>query len=148
MKTTILISAIIVAGIGAVYFWQKPILQDKQNSAEPLVINVEDYAKVVADIGKQINELSPTPPTEDSWTVREVEFVKGEPYAYVVYHDTHNIFRILVETGWRPYQDDQKNKFATTYQTIAAFEADSTGWRLTGGEDLAKGKETVKITNN
>ncbi len=148
MKTAILILVIIVAGLGAIYLWQKPILQDKQNSIEPLVINVEDYATVAAEIGKQINDLSPTPPTEDTWIVRDVEFVKNEPYAYVVYHDTHNIFRILVETGWRPYQPDQKIRSVTAFHAIATFESAEGGWRLAHGEDLARGKETVKISPN
>ena len=101
-----------------------------------------------ADLENKITELSPTPPTEAHWTVREVEFVKNQPHAYVVYHDTHNVFRILVETGWKPYHPDDKVKEATVYRTIAIFEAAESGWRLVHGEDLATGRETVKINPN
>lgn len=134
MKTAIIVAVLIVAAIAAIYFLPA---QSEQDKFEGVVLNSEAYADAVQEIASKINELSPTPPTEQTWIVREVEFVKGEPYAYVIYHDTHNIFRILVETG-----KENISRIAAT------FEADSQGWRLTGGEDLAKHAETVKITVN
>lgn len=134
MKIFTIIAVLILAAVAAIFFWPAP---KQTNDFESAILDDESYAGAVQEIASQINELSPTPPTENTWTVRDVEFVKGEQYAYVVYHDTHNIFRILLETG----EDN-------TYRTVATFEADSSGWRLTHGQDLATGRETVKISPN
>ena len=126
MKTIIIILVLILAGFAAVFFLPQAEKLD-ENKFESQILDSQSYPDAASEIALQINELSPTPPTEDRWTVREVEFVKNEPYAYVVYHDTHNIFRMLVEIG-------ENGK----YRTIATFEADKKGWRLAHGEDLAR----------
>ena len=135
MKTAILVLGFVILVLAAMYLF--PMSGIQKNTFEPVVLESGSYSAAMQEISQRINDLSPTPPTEQTWTVREVEFVKNEPYAYVVYHDTHNIFRILLETGR-----------GNTFRTAAAFEADSQGWRVIGGEDLAKGKETVKINPN
>ena len=86
-------------------------------------------------ISRSINTISPTPPTSDSWTVERVDFVADESLAYVVYHDTRNIFRILVKIELA----SNRAKF----KTLASFELKSAGpaeWTLAAGEDKAKGK--------
>ena len=134
MKIIITIAVIVLAAAAVLYF--SPAFTPSP-TFESVIFESGDYAKAVESIAASINALPPTPPTEQTWTVRDVEFVKNEPYAYVVYHDTHNIFRILLETG--------NNQ---TFRTVAAFEAGGAAWRLTGGEDLAAGRETVKISSN
>ena len=135
MKKVILIVVFVIAGLIAVYLLPK-ITKPPENKFERQILSSESYPEAVLEIAGQINDLSPTPPTAETWIVRELEFVKGDPHAYVIYHDTHNVFRILIETG--------KGR----YRTVAAFEPVDSGWKLAGGKDLAKGKETVRIMTN
>ncbi len=149
MKKPILIVALIfVAGVAAYFFSLFPKPQDK---IPQRIFDVSDYESAAGDIGAQINDLSPTPPTGEAWIVSEAEFVKGKPYVYVTYHDTHNIFRILLEIFF--IQSSGRDGYS--FRTIAVFEPLDTGlptgqasWKLTAGQDLPDAGETVKINPN
>lgn len=141
MKKVIIIAMLATAGFSGAYFMPKAV-KPNENKFEQQILGSEFYSEAADKIARQINDLSPMPPTESSWIVREVEFVKSEPYAYVTYLDTHNVFRVLVETGFKPYAQENN------YRIVAIFEATASGWKLTHGEDLAVGRETVKINPN
>jgi len=138
MKLVIAIVLALVTGI-VVFNLPAPSQQFKS-----VTVPAEAYEETAKDIARRINDLSPMPPVEHSWIASEVEFAKDTAYAYVIYHDTRNIFRILLEVG-------QNNQ----YRTAAAFEpaeasatAGTAKWRLIGGQDLAARLETVKISPN
>ena len=148
MKKVIIIIVLLIAGFSAVYFLPKAAGPD-ENKLERQILNVASYPDSARDISRRINELSPTPPAGKTWTVTEVEFVKNDSYAYVIYNDTHNVFRILLETYWKPYSQQKSDE----YRVVATFEPasqagrpDQSGWNLTNGQDLAKGRQTVKIS--
>ena len=148
MKTGITIFVIIVIiGLVGTYFFR--ISPEKRNSFERLVLDPAEYPVAASQIAEQINVLSPTSPTGAKWIVEQVEFVKGEPYAYAVYDDTRNVFRLLLEITWQPYAKrlDHKQE-ENKYLAVATFETDSNGWNLTHGEDAAKNQTTIVYVFN
>ena len=132
-----IIVVLVIGGVAAYYF-----LNEGQSDEETVYYNIgeSDYQAVGSDLGDEIDNLSPTPPTEKDWTVTDIEFAKNSNLAYVTYHDTHNIFRILLEihkTGGEYY-----------YQVKATFEQGQNGWKKKFGEDVAAGRELIKISVN
>src|SRR3989344_6257602 len=139
MKRNILIIVLILgAGVAAYFLSQQP---QNQGKVSQRVFDASDYESAASDIDKKINDLSPTPPTGEAWVVSEAEFVKGEPYVYVTYHDTHNIFRILLEIFF--IQNSGSDGFS--FRTLAVFEPIEAGlptgqatWKLTAGQGLSE----------
>lgn len=132
MKLALVFIIIAVAAV-AVYLF----LPRKQPAVEFLgQVGPDQYQSIVSDLQNRITEVSPTPPTESRWTVRVVEFAQNSDLAYITYHDTHNLFRILVRIGRRGG--------SYHYKLEAAFEKSESGWRKTFGEDLAIGKLLIK----
>ncbi|TSA46024.1 hypothetical protein D4R52_01330 [bacterium] len=140
-KSAVTIIIILVAGIAAflVYVF-RPVLGDKPRVASKL--EVADYETVVSGISNSINELSPTPAVGGEWMVSDIEAAAGTNLVYATYTDTHNVFRILVSAA-KPERD-------FVYKVEATFEPVSQGgavtWKLTHGEDLAVGKQLIKIS--
>ncbi|OGE75341.1 MAG: hypothetical protein A3C85_02310 [Candidatus Doudnabacteria bacterium RIFCSPHIGHO2_02_FULL_48_21] len=137
MKLAIAIALALIAGIFVFSF-----SQNKPQNFSRVSLASTEYEQAGQEIAQQINDLSPTPPTTEIFAIKELEFVKNQPFVYVVYHDTRNAFRVLLET-LKSTGSDRKY-----YRVVAAFEAEGQRWKLTGGQDLAKGKETVKINPN
>ena len=139
MRIGITILVILLAGALALYFFYQP-LHKAPVGESAVTISSTRYEEIAKDIARNINDISPTPPTAPNWQVESVEFVKGTAYAYVDYNDMHNLFRLLLEI--------HDNSSGLRYILKAAFEPGSSGWKLVHGEDLGANKEVSKITIN
>ena len=89
------------------------------------------------DLRERVTDISPTPPTEKRWTVREVEFAENSDLAYITYHDTHNVFRLLVSVI--------KQNGQYQYRVLAQFEKSEDGYRKLFGEDTASQKSLIRL---
>lgn len=126
---------VIILSVALVVFF---ILQTRgEEIKSPNPIPPSEYHLVVSDLESKIDDLSPTPPTEDDFIIQSISFAKDTNLAYVIYHDTHNIFRILVEI--------EKPTGKYQYRTRAVFEKTSSGWQKKFGEDLAQDQELIEI---
>ncbi len=130
----ILISLLFLAAVSLVFFLPQraAVPVTKLETIEPV-----EYAAILADVNRKIDDLSPTPPTTKDWLVADLAFAKGTNLAYITYHDTRNRFRILVEIGKRAEEYH--------YTVKANFEPKASGWQQIHGEDLAAGKELSVI---
>lgn len=129
---------ILVIGLGLVIslsYYLTPKGIDSKISSERIVI--EDYPKIAREIKQKIDDLSPTPPTEKDWHVEAIEFVSNENLVYVTYHDTHNVFRMLLKIVKQQHQYD--------YILQGTFEKTNNGWQRKFGDDLGANKSLIKI---
>src|SRR3989344_7393225 len=102
MNRNLIRLAIVLAASAAVYFFSLPRTSPVK-TAPPLAS--DEYPAVVLDLRERVTDISPTPPTEKRWTVREVEFAENSDLAYITYHDTHNVFLLLVSPIKQNRQD-------------------------------------------
>lgn len=137
LKYKIIAGLVILAGLIAVFslfYFRTDDLRTPDKYTEKISVN--DYPKISEELDRRINELSPTPPAEQ-WTIETLEFVRDHNLGYITYHDTYNVFRILVEIG--------KKGDEFRYHVKGTFEKTDNGWRLNSGQDLGAGKALIKV---
>lgn len=130
MRFAISIAALVLGG-SAVFLFRGQQL-DIPDSFEAVAVGPASYEQAAADIASRINDLSPTPPADEKWIATQIDFVENESLAYVTYTDTHNVFRLLLQTG--------KNQ---EFRVLATFEKSKRGWEKKFGSDEGAGKKTV-----
>lgn len=130
MRKRIIEGLMIIAAAGIVYYGAN--LLGYQTPEPPETRADLTAEETIREINRSINLISPVPPASESWIVEQIDFVERENKAYVNYHDTRNIFRILISTESLPFK------------TAAVYEAESANplkWKLAKGGDSAKDKE-------
>ena len=127
------IDVFIIAGAAALIYFGGSLIALNDHDQTPVIQGVDRTDQETAQlISERINDISPTPPTSESWVVEQIDFVKDQDLAYATYHDTHNLLKILINT---------KN-----LKTVATFELESVNplkWQLVAGEDKGEGKELI-----